>query len=709
MKHTQTRIFVVLAILSLLSLSVFLVIKMVDSNKQSKLYEYNDERFSEMISLSMDRQFSVIQRIVFDYSYWDEVILCIKNHDEFFFNEQIAPVTKPQPDNLSSLSQLDYVWLTNEQNEVVFQFGNYKLGGDTAHIPLGAYIYLKEKKFITFTIHTPAGYMLVSGATVHSSDDIERKKNSHGFLFMGKLLDQDFIKEFSQQSMASMRIILPSEYKNGSDDDFTFMRTAHPLTDYRGKTISYIDFQREFVYAKLLYKYSNLTLALLIALILGFLVTFYFTSKFFITKPLGLVMNALESSNPEDLALLKRQKSEFGKIGVLLENYLQQKNDLIHARQRAEESDKLKTAFLANMSHEIRTPMNGILGFTELLKDNDIGEDLHDEYVNIIQRSGQNLLHIINDIIDISKIESGQMQIIESEISINEVVRDVYGLFNNDPKIQQGIVQFQINLMLNDASSYELSDQVRLSQILTNLTSNALKFTQAGYVQIGYRILNDDHIEFFVKDSGIGIAEDKLDIIFDRFVQVDIGATRTYEGAGLGLSISKALAELMGGKIDVQSTLGVGTEFTFRIPLKLFTKEIEQTHPKKITEAFPDFSKRKILISDDIEENYLFLYYLLNPSGASIDWAKNGKECVEMCESTKYDIVLMDLRMPVMNGYDATRILKSKYPDLIIIAQTAYSLDSDHDKSIAAGCDGYISKPINAKDLINLVKKFLPE
>ncbi|MDO9510628.1 MAG: ATP-binding protein [Bacteroidales bacterium] len=706
MKHTQTRIFLFLLILSIISVSIFIVIYIVDRSKQSLQYEYNQARFNEMVDQSMERQMSIIQRIVFDYSYWDDVLNAIDINNSSFFDEQIASVTFPQTGNLSSLSQLDYVWLIKNNHEVVYEYGNEKMHGEKAEIPIGAIYKLRESKFISFTILTSQGYMLVSGATVHPSDDIKRVKPSGGFFFMAKLLNSEFLQEFGQQASATLNIVLPSQVDTLSRS-LKLYKSNYPLADYLGKPISFVHFERHLAFASFYTNYTRITFGLILFLIFSMLLGFYLLSRNMLTRPLELVVRALETNDIMDALALKQLKSEFGLIGGLIEKFIHQKQDLIDSQQKAEESDRLKTAFLANMSHEIRTPMNGILGFTELLRDTDINEDQRIEYVEIIQRSGQNLLHIINDIIDISKIEAGQMHLSESELSINDLMNDVYETFRHDQKINQGLIHLELQMQISPENNFIISDRVRLFQILSNFMANAIKFTPKGFINLGCHLLNDNTIEFFVGDSGIGIAEDKRELIFNRFVQVDIGATRSYDGAGLGLSISKALVELLQGNISVRSELGAGSVFSFTIPLKQVDMPNIQIVKDIKKLGHPDYSTKKILVVDDIKENFLFFYHTLNSTGVKMDWAKDGQESVDMVRLNQYDLVLMDLRMPVLNGYDATRIIKNEYPDMVIIAQTAYSLDSDREKSIEIGCNDYISKPIIISSLMELLLKYL--
>ncbi|HAN19456.1 MAG: hypothetical protein A2X13_02160 [Bacteroidetes bacterium GWC2_33_15] len=383
-------------------------------------------------------------------------------------------------------------------------------------------------------------------------------------------------------------------------------------------------------------------------------------------------------------------------------------NELIEAKEKAEESDRLKTAFLANISHEIRTPMNGILGFSDMLVRDSIDDTKRELFLDIIRKSGTQLLSIIDDIIDISKIETGQIRIEKGIFDLNEIMDYTFTLYK--PKLDSLNLDFELIQGSKKHSFFIESDKVRLQQIITNLLNNALKFTLDGGIQFGYSVKQDeDEVEFYVKDSGIGIAPEHQSIIFDRFRQVDEGSSRNYGGTGLGLSISKALVEKLGGEIWVESGLNKGSVFYFTIPVGK-TEEVQKLSPE-ITKLI---SKPKlntftpILIVDDEEINFLYLKEIIDNLGIKNFKASNGIEAIEMVKKhPEISLILMDLKMPRLNGYEASAKIKELNPEIIIIAQTAYAQQGDKDKAIKSGCDDYISKPINEAKLINMIMKYL--
>lgn len=432
-------------------------------------------------------------------------------------------------------------------------------------------------------------------------------------------------------------------------------------------------------------------------------------------KPLRMVGTLVEITQ-QKLAVIDLT-TQMNKNKNLYEEYLCQNEELseslIHirtineelsiAKKKAEEADKLKSAFLANMSHEIRTPMNGILGFSNRLSTHGLSVEKRDHFIQIINNCGQQLLSIIDDLIDIAKIESNQLKINLLPCDINLVVREIFSILQSRTK--QG-VHLSYHTALDDGNAVVLTDCMRLRQVIINLVSNAQKFTHSGYVRFGYELSGDSNIMFFVSDSGIGIAPDKRDLIFDRFRQADDSTAQYYGGSGLGLAISKALVQLLDGDIGVESVEGKGSKFFFTIPLRKATcvPEIEKESFKHI---IPN-SITKVLVADDDDTNLFYLEELLTDINLTILKAKNGIQAVEVFkENPDICLVLMDLKMPFMSGFDATRAIKTIAPSVTVIAQTAYALSPDRDAALAVGCDDYIAKPVNQEALYAIISKYI--
>jgi len=388
--------------------------------------------------------------------------------------------------------------------------------------------------------------------------------------------------------------------------------------------------------------------------------------------------------------------------------------ELVKAKEHAEESDKLKTAFLTNMSHEIRTPMNGILGFAELLKMPGISGEQQQEYIRIIKKSGDRMLNIITDIVDISKIESGQMHVAVLDTRINEQTEDIYNLFNSEAE-KKGI-QFTYKNGLSDAESAVKTDDVKVYAILTNLVKNAIKYTDRGSIEFGYKITNVETLhatslllQFYVKDTGIGIPANRQHAIFDRFVQADIADTRAFQGAGLGLSISKAYVKMLGGEIWVESEEGIGSTFCFSIPFIPAVNSKEHTAAAILPDVLADkIKKLKILIVEDDETSEMLIRIVVRDFCDKILTAVTGIEAIALCHTNPdIDLILMDIKMAEMDGYEATRQIRTFNKDVVIIAQTAFGMEGDHEKAIDSGCNDYISKPLDIALMKNLIQLHL--
>lgn len=378
--------------------------------------------------------------------------------------------------------------------------------------------------------------------------------------------------------------------------------------------------------------------------------------------------------------------------------------ELLKAKEHAEESDRLKSAFLANMSHEIRTPMNGILGFSELLKEPGLCGETQQDYIRIIEKSGARMLNIINDIVDISRIEAGLMKIKMQESNINEQMQYIYTFFK--PEVDAKGMKLSIHIPLPAEDANITTDREKVYAILTNLVKNAIKYSYEGTIELGY-VKRDNNLEFYVKDTGIGIAPDKQEVIFERFIQADTPKEWARQGAGLGLSITKAYLEMLGGKIWVESHEGVGSTFYFTLPYNaVAAKEtvVQKSIPSDKTDKV---GKLKILIAEDDKVSEKLIDLSLKIFAKEILKAKNGVEAIEACQ--KYpdiDLVMMDSQMPGMGGYEATRQIRNFNKEVVIIAQTAYGLSGDREKAIEAGCNDYIAKPINKAELLLLIQKY---
>jgi PAS domain S-box-containing protein len=378
--------------------------------------------------------------------------------------------------------------------------------------------------------------------------------------------------------------------------------------------------------------------------------------------------------------------------------------ELTIAKEKAEESDRLKSAFLANMSHEIRTPMNGILGFAELLKEPGLTGDEQQEYIGIIEKSGKRMLNIINDIVDISKIEAGLMKLNIRNTSVNEQLKDLYSFFASECQAKGIELNYYSSLPENRALIK--TDREKLFAILSNLIKNAIKFTDEGVIEYGYEMVGPKealHLQFFVRDTGIGIPADRQEIIFERFIQADVSDKLARQGAGLGLSISKAYITMLNGKIWLETEFGKGSSFYFEIPYQVSNEEFIDKEINSRSDA-SSIKKLKILIAEDNEISKTLITLTLKKFCDDFLTARTGIEAVELCrDNPDIDLILMDIKMPEMDGYEAIRQIRLFNKKVLIIAQTAYGLSGDKELAFEAGCSEYISKPIDRNELIQMV------
>jgi signal transduction histidine kinase/CheY-like chemotaxis protein len=395
---------------------------------------------------------------------------------------------------------------------------------------------------------------------------------------------------------------------------------------------------------------------------------------------------------------LRNTISEYTRLSKIMldeiENRKKIETELIKSKQKAEENDQLKSAFLSNMSHEIRTPLGGIIGFSEMLLRPKITEEKRKQFVNIIINSCYQLLSIINDILDISKIETGQMEIELDYFDLNLFLLELYSFYKT--KVNDKNINLYIDKELSDGYCTIKTDRAKLKQILMNLISNAVKFTNQGHIKFGYTIDNQELV-FFVEDSGIGIEIENQAKVFERFVQVDFSQTRKFGGAGLGLSICKGYIEMLNGKIWVDSIKNVGSTFYFSIPFIPLTTE---SNVSRKTEQQPP-----ILIAEDEMVNYLFIEEIINSMDLKAKHAVNGIEAVEICRKFKdIKLIIMDIQMPFMNGIEALQQIRKFRENITIIAVTAFAFISEKKTILEAGFDGYMSKPVDIIELESIIK-----
>lgn len=402
---------------------------------------------------------------------------------------------------------------------------------------------------------------------------------------------------------------------------------------------------------------------------------------------------------------IKSHDNRISSYVIVKEDITQQKNlenELIKAVKKAEQSDSLKDVFLQNLSHEIRTPLNAIVGFSYLIC-NDVkcnASEKSKEFATIIQKSSNQLLSIVNDVLTVASIETGQEKISFNPVNINSVIDHLVDIFT--PVADQKKLDFIIS-KYNDDGIVTLTDETKLTQILTNLLNNAFKFTEKGYVELKYYV-SGKSLEFLVKDTGIGISKESQKIIFERFRQASESVQTNYGGTGLGLSISKAFSQMIDGNIRVESNLGKGSEFYLTIPLESDEKELYAE--KNSSNANIKKKVFTILIAEDEADNFELIKAFLDHENINLLHAINGYEALKMCkENPRIDMVLMDIKMPVMNGIASFNEIKKIRKNIKIVAQTAYALEMEKKEILETGFDNYISKPIKKAELIKIIEQ----
>jgi len=394
------------------------------------------------------------------------------------------------------------------------------------------------------------------------------------------------------------------------------------------------------------------------------------------------------------------------------EDELQRKNkELEQSKKKAEEGDRLKSSFLANMSHEIRSPINGIMGFSQMLQRKEYTPGKRRKFYHIIQSNTQHLLNIINDLLDVSKIDANQLTLNYQNFDLNKILQELYRGYEYELKEKgKEHIKLEVNFTLDDRSRYIHCDPNRFRQIMENLLSNAVKFTDEGIIEFGYELQSSNRLLFYVKDTGIGLSPDEQQYIFDRFRQVEDSTHRMSEGTGLGLSISKNLVELLGGKMWTESKKGEGSTFYFTLPYERMSTFQEKEGENNEQEIQQDETGKTLLIIEDDPTSIEYLKELLEPYGFELTVCKTGEQGYKSFkEHPDIDLILMDIKLPDINGLELIRKIRSLGSDkhIPIIAQTAYAMDGDAQRCIKAGCDDYISKPIDISDLLRMINKHI--
>ena len=691
----SSRILKLLGIIVVALFIVLIILYLIQVRQEKLMHQESQAQFTNTVNSIIKLKTANLNQISYDYTYWDEFVEKIDTRDSIWLENNISTILKS--------FHVDYSCVYDTLKRMIQEASTSEFSMKK-HITSELFRELHQKRFMNFFVATENDVMEVSCATVHHENDPTHAFTPpEGYLFIAKKWDKNYINDLEVLSNSKVHF----ERISLLDTDNPFVVSVKTsLPDWTGNTVAQIVFSKELKSLQQYHKQS-LYLGILVAgSFLIILIAFFIETRRLVSNPLKLVTDILKSEDPEKIEKLSNSKGEFTMIGKLFLDFLDQKKQLIITKEKAEESDRLKSAFLANMSHEIRTPMNGILGFAELLKEPDLTGEEQQKFVSIIENSGQRMLNILNDLIDISKIEARQVTLHHVSTNINELLEYIFSFFK--PEMENKGLEFFLHIKTGTQPVILITDKEKLYAILANLVKNAAKYTRRGFVELGFR-LNNNMAEFYVKDSGIGIPKERQQAIFERFVQADIEDIQAMEGAGLGLTISKAYAEMMGGILQVDSEMGQGSTFRLIIPAKASTETTETTvsvdeNKKSEVHLLRDLT---ILIAEDEETSDFYLTEILKDECKTILHTSSGIETVEMIrKNPDIRLVLMDIKMPVINGYEATRRIREFNKDIIIIAQTAYAQSGDREKAIMAGCNEYITKPVRKKALMEKLNQY---
>ena len=674
---------------------LFMLLFQYKAKSEKQVIAVSQKQFEREVNYLFNLSSLPMIQTTYDYSYWDDLVLAINKRNIKWIKENIT---------LTNSFNYEYICVYDKEFNLLCDLSSYRKK-QAYYIPKDTLEKIEKHKKTHFFLNSSGGLMEISFTSIHPTNDPQHNKTpAAGYLVVGRRLDLEYLNKMTEVFGAKVNL---NNTKKDTIKGDEIISAYIPLHNWDNSHTSCLTFHRllhhNFRTTKILIYF--IFLCILVTLIISIL----FTRKN-ILKPIRLTTDILESENKNSINQLKQYPNEFGRIGELFEKFVNQKAELRLAKEKSQESDRLKSAFLANMSHEIRTPMNGILGFAELLKRPNLTGKEQQQYIKIIETSGTRMLNIVNNIVDISKIESGIIEINNKTTNINEQIEFLTSFFA--PEIEKKGLRLVYSKTFTTDKAYIETDVEKLYGILTNLLKNAIKHTYKGAIEIGYHLKSDDNknfLEFFVTDSGDGIPEDRINVIFDRFMQADMSNKTAYQGAGLGLSISKAYVEMLGGEIWVESEHGIGSTFRFTIPYKQVAEEEVKTETEKTVMAEnkeKSIARLKVLIVEDDPGMEFLLSETVQEFCSELLIARDGMEALEISKNNPdIDLILMDIRIPKMDGYETTEEIRQFNKDVVIIAQTACAFSSDRDKAMEVGCNDYVSKPIDTELFESLIEK----
>lgn len=684
-------------VISLLSLMSFGLLVLVGSLyyymkvQEKDIYDSSNKIYKNEINSLIKLNSENYTSLAVEITYWDEFVDFVKTKDVKWFNTSVA--------NILDNYKVEYVCVYDTKGAFLTKVSTPKIK-TVQFIPHEAITKLLAKKVDKFYIKIPEGVVEVYGATIHPSDDpYKNKTKPSGCFFMARLLDNEYFANFEKISTSNIDFFKYPEEKSKA------VYFVKPLKDYKNQTIQQLIYKRAYNIDFWITKF--ILIVITIALILSWIVYYYYANRWS-KLPLSFIKKILKNGDKNAIQSLKNIRGEFRYIGKLFEENQTKTKELEIAKNKAEESDKLKSAFLMNLSHEIRTPMNAVLGFSELLSNSKLSEKDRNEYIKVIQQSGKNLLEIIDDLVEMSKIDSQlikpKLQPFDLDDFIQQIFLSYEKLYSNEK------VEFKLIKPEKPIQKQIISDKVKLGEVITNLLNNSYKFTEEGFVILDYEVdEKSNKINFSVKDSGIGIPKAFQENIFKRFSKINAKGISANEGLGLGLAISKAYVDMVGGQINFTSQEGVGSTFFVSIPLCFaLEKKSEEAIVSQIKATTSLGEEEVILVAEDDNINFLLIENILKNYNFRIIRAKDGLEAIEFCKTNQeIDLVLMDIKMPNLDGYEAFIEIRKFNPTIPIIAQTSYSFEEELEKIKKLGFNDFISKPIQKQKLFELIKVYM--
>ncbi|MBW4362481.1 ATP-binding protein [Flavobacterium taihuense] len=685
------RFLILLGITILFALLFSYVLDFYLNDNTDKVYEITSNNFKKETETIFQQNSKNLTDLISILSNSDELVDAVNTKNTKYFDSKMT--------KLLEYNRV-FVGAYNLDKKLIF-YGKKRIR-IIDFVPEKKFSELYINKHIRYYVKNEDGIFEVFGTILNASNDPAKEKAPLGYLFLVRILDQGYVDYIGNLTHSKTQLL--TDNASLPDISSKSIRVEINIKDTNNKDIAKLFFERDFDLNFSLGLKSLLIVLLLSVLSVVFLG--YLLNKWFF-DPLKIVTSFLENGDRNAINKLKKYGGEFRYISKLFQINIRQKEQLILSRNIAEENGELKSAFLANLSHEIRTPMNAIVGFSDLIRSQNISDAERDEYLTIINKSGHDLVFIIEDLIEMSKIDANQVTPKIGEVDVDKCFKELQeSIAITIPRNKK--IELHIIPSTSPPTQLILTDEIKLKQIMLNLIGNAIKFTDFGTVSFGYEISKvDQTIKLTVKDSGKGITKEGLQYIFDRFRTVDSNSTSKSSGLGLGLAISKAYIQLLGGTVIVDSVVGLGTMFVVTLPF-------EYAAPKSIAllenknDVPVSLGNEIILIAEDNDINFILFKKILNARNYTILRAKNGQEAVDICNGNQeINLVFMDIEMPIMDGIKAFENIKKIKPNLSIIAQTAHASIEDEERILSLGFDSYITKPLKKEKIFELLDDLL--